>query len=315
MRQNQRLGQGKHLLILITPCLLIALCLSACGGGSGGGSNSTASNNPDRSPTVTSVTPDNGPTTGGEHVVISGEYFQNSPKTRVYFNAQRATDVVVVNSETITCVTPPNPVGPANVRVAGPGGIGYFPSGFTYTTDPSVLKLEYSNNGNELEFTWELSRAVDEVIFYRGNDPIAFLEGDAEDFFYEESHFGFYRYTVALYEDGNLVDDRGIEVNLGYITWDPPDSSPYSGYYLYIGEAINPDPQKILPFENPKNFNLDIKKSESLSMEILSDMGFIEDSKTYFMALSSYYNSGTGFYISPLSEVVKFHCEIKDSSP
>jgi hypothetical protein len=261
------------------------------------------------------VTPDTGPTTGGEHVVITGEDFQKSSKVRVYFNTQRATDVVVVDSETITCVTPPNPAGPANVRVAGPSGIGILPSAFTYTTVPSVLWLDYSKNSNKLEFTWELSTAVDEIIFYRGKKPIATLEGDAEDFYYEESSFGFYRYTVALYEDGNRVDQRGVMVNLGCISWDPPDSTPYSGYYMYIGEAVDPDPQKILPFENPKNFNLDIRDIGSLSMEALYNMAFIEDSRAYFMALSSYYNAGDGFYISPLSEVVKFYCEVKISPP
>lgn len=54
---------------------------------------------------VTAITPNNGPIAGGTTVIIQGDGF--STVTGVTFNGNAATHVVVVNSNTITCKTPP----------------------------------------------------------------------------------------------------------------------------------------------------------------------------------------------------------------
>jgi hypothetical protein len=91
-------------------------------------------------PTVSSVTPNTGPTAGGTLVTISGTNFFN-PST-VTFGGQPATNVVVVNSTTITATTPSNGAGPVDVVVTDGGvclGIsGTLPNGFTYIAGAAV---------------------------------------------------------------------------------------------------------------------------------------------------------------------------------
>jgi len=94
-------------------------------------------------PTVTSVTPNTGPTTGGTAVTIKGTNFV-APAT-VSFGGEPATGVVVVNLTTITAVTPSNSPGPVDVVVTTVCGSGTLPGGFTYvaaaipTLSPLVL--------------------------------------------------------------------------------------------------------------------------------------------------------------------------------
>jgi heme/copper-type cytochrome/quinol oxidase subunit 2 len=64
-------------------------------------------------PTVTGVSPNSGPTTGGTPVTISGTNFQSG--ATVTFGAFAATDVVVVSSTSITARTP---LGPATEQLA-----------------------------------------------------------------------------------------------------------------------------------------------------------------------------------------------------
>ena len=55
-------------------------------------------------PTVTSVSPNNGPTAGGTAVTITGTNF--AAGATVTFGGTAATNVVVVSSTTITATTP-----------------------------------------------------------------------------------------------------------------------------------------------------------------------------------------------------------------
>ena len=55
-------------------------------------------------PTVTSVSPNNGPTAGGTAVTITGANFATG--ATVTFGTMAATNVVVNNSTTITATTP-----------------------------------------------------------------------------------------------------------------------------------------------------------------------------------------------------------------
>jgi hypothetical protein len=73
-------------------------------------------------PVYTGIDPSTGPLSGGTAVTITGENF-SSPAT-VTFNGVPATNVVVVDSGTITADTPPQPAGTrqTNVRVTTDGG-------------------------------------------------------------------------------------------------------------------------------------------------------------------------------------------------
>jgi hypothetical protein len=90
-------------------------------------------------PTVAYVEPNAGPVEGGTTVTITGTGFQTGA-TVTFADTEAATDVVVVNSTTITAITPAHDPGAANVKVTNPdeqsGGIG---GGFAYGKSPSII--------------------------------------------------------------------------------------------------------------------------------------------------------------------------------
>ncbi len=88
-------------------------------------------------PTVSSVSPNSGSTAGGTAVTITGTNFAAGATVR--FGSAAATNVVVVNSTTITATTPAGSAGAATVTVTNSGGqSGSLASGFTYIAGPTV---------------------------------------------------------------------------------------------------------------------------------------------------------------------------------
>ena len=71
-------------------------------------------------PTVTSISPISGPAAGGTSVTVKGSNFQSGAS--VLFGNAAASNVTVVNSTTITAVTPANSAGTVNVVVTNPNG-------------------------------------------------------------------------------------------------------------------------------------------------------------------------------------------------
>ena len=71
-------------------------------------------------PTVSSVSPNSGSTSGGTAVTITGTNF--AAGATVTFGGAAATNVVVVNSTTITATTPAGSTGAVTVTVTNPGG-------------------------------------------------------------------------------------------------------------------------------------------------------------------------------------------------
>lgn len=81
---------------------------------------------------IYSVTPNNGPKTGGTMVTIQGNNFTNT--TNVSFGNTNATSFNILNSTTITAITPVYAVtGPVNVNVTTSFNTGTMLGGFTYT--------------------------------------------------------------------------------------------------------------------------------------------------------------------------------------
>ena len=89
--------------------------------------------------TVSSISPTTGDGNGGTAVTITGTSFASGAV--VSFGVATASKIVVVNSTTITAVTPPHVAGPANVTVRNTAGDqGSLPNAFLYTsTPPSTL--------------------------------------------------------------------------------------------------------------------------------------------------------------------------------
>ncbi len=88
-------------------------------------------------PTVSSVSPLTGSTTGGTAVTITGTNF--AAGATVTFGGTAATNVVVVSGTQITATTPPGSAGAVTVTVTNPGAqSGSLANGFTYVVVPTV---------------------------------------------------------------------------------------------------------------------------------------------------------------------------------
>ncbi|PBC69736.1 IPT/TIG domain-containing protein [Streptomyces sp. TLI_235] len=71
-------------------------------------------------PTLTSVTPSQGPTAGGTAVTLAGTNFSNA--TAVAFGTAAAASFSVVSATQINAVAPPGTAGPVQIKVTTPGG-------------------------------------------------------------------------------------------------------------------------------------------------------------------------------------------------
>jgi hypothetical protein len=87
-------------------------------------------------PTVSSVSPNNGPTTGGTGVTITGTNF--AAGAAVTFGGTAATNVVVVSSTSITATTPAHAAGAVTVTVTVNGQSGSLTNGFTYNAPVAI---------------------------------------------------------------------------------------------------------------------------------------------------------------------------------
>ncbi len=91
-------------------------------------------------PSVTSVTPNQGPSAGGTSVTVTGTQFQDG--LAVYFGDVAATDVVVVTDSQIACTTPAHFPALADVRVVNADtSEATLLSGFRYVDETVVLSL------------------------------------------------------------------------------------------------------------------------------------------------------------------------------
>lgn len=87
---------------------------------------------PSTPPTLTSISPNTGATSGATRVALTGTGFTGA--TSVILGGAPARNVTMVNATTITCDTPSRIVGPVNVMVTTPGGVNAANTLFTYIT-------------------------------------------------------------------------------------------------------------------------------------------------------------------------------------
>jgi hypothetical protein len=93
---------------------------------------------PTPAPTIASVSPNSGTTSGGTSVTITGTGFASG--ATVSFGGAPATSVNVVGSASITAATPAHAAGTVNVVVTNPDNqSATLTNGFTYTVPPAVL--------------------------------------------------------------------------------------------------------------------------------------------------------------------------------
>jgi len=109
-------------------------------------------------PTLTSVSPNSGPTAGGTSVTITGTNFVSG--ATVKFDSTVATNVTVASSTSITATVPAHVAASVNIVVTNPNGQGAtLTNGFTYTAPagPSII-LEDDFNDNSFDLAkWSLN--------------------------------------------------------------------------------------------------------------------------------------------------------------
>jgi len=102
-------------------------------------------------PTITSVVLNSGPSGGGQLCTITGTNF-NSDAT-VSFGGNLATNVVVISSTEITCVTPVHFPGTVDVKVTEAAGSVTATNAYTYTASKVPLTMNFQDaGGNPLSY-------------------------------------------------------------------------------------------------------------------------------------------------------------------
>lgn len=96
-------------------------------------------------PTVTSITPNSGPNTGGTSVTITGTHLGGA--TSVTIGGGAASGVTIVDDNTITATTPSGILGAADVAVTTPSGTGTGVGLFTYVPPPPTVTAIGPTNG------------------------------------------------------------------------------------------------------------------------------------------------------------------------
>ncbi|MBU0754796.1 MAG: hypothetical protein KJ645_06620 [Planctomycetes bacterium] len=162
--------------------------------------------------------------------------------------------------------------------------------------------------GNVFKFTWKLTKPCDVLVVCRGLKQLILLPGDATEFTYEEEMLGYFRYTVALFDEGEWVDYDSLLVESGNICWDPPEGD-FSGYYLYITEDTG-DPYTTLPYDNPYDYTVDMMIYDRIWLITLYQYGYIENGKRYHVAVSSYLHGCPETVVSGLSEPITFEYHV-----
>jgi hypothetical protein len=84
-------------------------------------------------PIFNSIAPNTGPAAGGTSVTIRGFGFDPPPVNRVTFDGIDATDLVIVDHNTLTCTTPPHAPGAVTVGVIATSGSSSLSAAYTYT--------------------------------------------------------------------------------------------------------------------------------------------------------------------------------------
>ena len=125
--------------------LVLTLMLAACGG-SGGDDTPTGN-----APTIGSVGPSSGSPAGGETVTLTGTGFAEpgAGTPIVRFGGVDATNVVVIDNNTLTCTVPPHAPGTVDIEIVTNHGTYVLPGAYTYgpARTSEALLLTSTNEG------------------------------------------------------------------------------------------------------------------------------------------------------------------------
>lgn len=104
----------------------------------GGTATTTFTYSANPAPTITTVSPNVGGTSGGTIITITGKNFVRTGTTAVAFGSTAGTNVRVVNDTTITVTTPAHGAGQVDVDVTTGGQSVVVAKAFTYAAPPTI---------------------------------------------------------------------------------------------------------------------------------------------------------------------------------
>jgi hypothetical protein len=87
---------------------------------------------------VTAINPEQGLSSGGTSVTITGANFMSA--TTVEIGGVACTDIAIVNSQELTCTTGAHAAGTVDVAVTAGNGSGSLPGGFLYTDNTPIIQ-------------------------------------------------------------------------------------------------------------------------------------------------------------------------------
>ena len=124
-------------------------------------------------PKIDTVTPEQGPAAGSTKVTITGTDFRDG--LSVTFGGLPATNVIVVDYKTVTCLTPAHAPGTVDVKIENPDGELSDPTGeFTYLSNPKVTKVVNASDPTESQVIKTLDINGGQTIKIKG---VGFMDG------------------------------------------------------------------------------------------------------------------------------------------
>jgi hypothetical protein len=179
-------------------------------------------------PTVTSVSPNSGPTAGGTTVTISGSNFLAG--ALVLFGTVSAPTVNVTSGSQIQAVSPPNASGLTDVTVQNPGNLsGKLPGAFTYNTTsgpPTIGGVSPTSGapGGQVTLTGTNFASADVVSFGSTNATTTFVSATQLTAVVPSVSAGTYSVTVTDPDPASATLNNAFTV-----TAPPPSTSLLSG--------------------------------------------------------------------------------------
>lgn len=130
----------RRLWVIGIACVAVACSLTGCGGGAVIGTVSTA-------PSITSISPNAGPTSGGFNVALVGNNFKAG--AAVVFGGVNATSITVLNATNMTVIAPPHPAGAVDIKVTNPDNQTATKTlAFTYLLAPTISGVSPSSGSS-----------------------------------------------------------------------------------------------------------------------------------------------------------------------
>jgi hypothetical protein len=211
-----------------------------------------------QTPTVSSVSPNIGPTTGGHTVTIGGTNFVSG--ATVLFGTTPATSVTFVSSTKLTAVTPKHTAGLVSVSVKDSNGTGDLANAYTFTNGPAVFTISPGGGpitgGTTVTLTGANLKPVSQVLF---GSTAATIQSTSSSQVVVTSPSGVGRVGVTVKSaNGKYTLANSYAYNISITTQGLDDSNanlPYSNT-LTVSGGLPPLTWSILSGNLPTGLNL-----------------------------------------------------------